>query len=70
VKFQIEGWDQKDIKGGYGNAQSFTQVYPLIAIMSYDNERAYNEIQAVQAPTEQHKANWTHEFIVSWASAS
>ncbi|CAO3675948.1 unnamed protein product [Umbelopsis vinacea] len=31
--------------------------------MSYDNERAYNEIQAVQAPTEQHKANWTHEFI-------
>jgi hypothetical protein len=31
--------------------------------MSFDNERAYNEIQAVQATTEQHRVNWTHEFI-------
>ncbi|KAH8555825.1 hypothetical protein BGW37DRAFT_419421 [Umbelopsis sp. PMI_123] len=32
--------------------------------MSYrSHQEAYEQVQAVQVPTEEHKANWTHELI-------
>ncbi|GAA5797077.1 hypothetical protein EDC94DRAFT_594373 [Helicostylum pulchrum] len=32
------------------------------------HEQAYNEINAVEVPTEEHKSSWTHQFLGSAAA--